>query len=603
MSLSMDSDKKQKKLIIPLIGMSTILLLFLLSLAYLSHLGNEMVAQHSPLVDASMEIKTNVVLHHLWLEELIQGDPTVNSKKVWAYLDASEWYAKAMIYGGKNHEGTFIPLDDPELNIQIKGVIQKIIQLRKLGKNRLNNPEYRRIGSATGQEFDTSFKLVMQQANHVESYLKKAIERQISWFNQISSALIFIFSIISVAVLIGYVFYERRRKFDLEKYQRLTEELNQAQKMDAVGTLVGGIAHDFNNMLAAITGNVYLAKKAASELPKVVNRLEKVEDVSLRAANMISQLLTFSRKGMVNIKEIPLNSFIKETLKFIRVSLPENIILHKLFCSEHLNIKGDTTQLYQVLINLINNARDAVENVKHPSITVRLETYQADETMIEHNPNFKIGSYAHISVEDNGYGIPEPQLEHIFEPFFTTKEQGKGTGLGLSMIFGALKTHHGVVTVDSTEGKGSTFHIYIPLLEQLKVAPFALSEGKTARNNGELILLADDEKDVRKTTAEVLESMGYKVLQAENGLEALKIYKTHQKSIALVLLDVVMPHMGGAKLAEKIRKMNVDVPIIFMTGYDKEHVLDINNPMAKSNILAKPVQVSILDRAIRQYLD
>lgn len=603
MSLLMDSYKKQKKLIIPLIGMSTILLLFLLSLAYLSHLGNQMVAQHSPLVDASMEIKTNVVLHHLWLEELIQGDPTVNSKKVWAYLDASEWYAKAMIYGGKNHEGTFIPLDDPELNIQIKGVIQKIIQLRKDGGKRLNNPEYRRIGSATDQEFETSFKLVMQQANHVESYLKKAIERQISWFNQISSALIFIFSIISVAVLIGYVFYERRRKFDLEKYQRLTEELNQAQKMDAVGTLVGGIAHDFNNMLAAITGNVYLAKKAASELPKVVNRLEKVEDVSLRAANMISQLLTFSRKGMVNIKEIPLNSFIKETLKFIRVSLPENIILHKFFCSEHLNIKGDTTQLYQVLINLINNARDAVENVKHPSITVRLEAYQADETMIEHNSNFKIGSYAHISVEDNGYGIPEPQLEHIFEPFFTTKEQGKGTGLGLSMIFGALKTHHGVVTVDSTEGKGSTFNIYIPLLEQLKVAPFALSEGKTARNTGELILLADDEKDVRKTTAEVLESMGYKVLQAKNGLEALKIYRTHQKSIALVLLDVVMPHMGGAELAEKIRKMNVDVPIIFMTGYDKEHVLDINNPMAKSNILAKPVQVSILDRAIRQYLD
>jgi len=390
---------------------------------------------------------------------------------------------------------------------------------------------------------------------------------------------------------------------DITEVKELEEKFNQAHKMEAVGTLVGGIAHDFNNMLAAITGNIYLAKNAAKDMPKIINRLEKIEDVSLRAANMISQLLTFSRKGIVSIKEIPLTAFLKETLKFIRSSLPENIAMHKNICAEHLTVKGDMTQLYQVLINLINNARDAVENVQNPRITINLEAFQADDTMIEHHQNFKAGAYAHLSVEDNGYGIPKQMMEHIFEPFFTTKEQGKGTGLGLSMIFGALKTHQGFITIDSIENKGSTFHIYIPLLEEEATAILPSQEDEPVEGSGELILLADDEQDLRETTAEVLDVLGYRVLQATDGLEAMALYKAHQDEIAILLLDVVMPNMGGVQLAEDIRALKSNVPIIFMTGYDKEHVLGTNTQITNSQVLTKPVQFSALNHSIQLFLD
>jgi len=251
---------------------------------------------------------------------------------------------------------------------------------------------------------------------------------------------------------------------DMEKIRTDQEKNIEARKMEALGTLVGGIAHDFNNMLAGMTGNLYLAKQKLRNNPEAVRNLDNIEKLSRRAADMIQQLLAFARKGMVNMKETPLAPFVKETIKFLRASVPENIHLHQYICNDALPVRADATQIHQVLMNLVNNACDATEGVDEPRIFIRLQAFETDDAFMKRHACFKPGRYAYLSVRDNGCGIPEARIKTVFEPFFTTKAVGKGTGLGLSMVFGAIKTHHGFVDVESIEGEGSTFHIYIPLL-------------------------------------------------------------------------------------------------------------------------------------------
>lgn len=253
---------------------------------------------------------------------------------------------------------------------------------------------------------------------------------------------------------------------DMTEHQALEHQFHQAQKMEALGILVGGIAHDFNNILAGMTGNLYLAKKLSAEHPDMHHKLSNVEHLAFRAADLIRQLLTFARSDMVSMKPLPLTTFIKEPLKLLHTSIPENITLRHEICGESLLINGDHNQLYQVLVNLVNNARDALDNIEKPVITVRLSPFTTSDTFLETHQYFKPGCYAHLQVQDNGCGIAAANIEHVFEPFFTTKEQGKGTGLGLAMVFGAVKMHQGYIEVESEEGVGCTFHIYISLLGQ-----------------------------------------------------------------------------------------------------------------------------------------
>ncbi|MBL4760345.1 MAG: response regulator [Mariprofundaceae bacterium] len=390
---------------------------------------------------------------------------------------------------------------------------------------------------------------------------------------------------------------------DMSEQLTLEDQLRQSQKMEAIGTLVGGIAHDFNNMLAGITGNLYLAKKLAKEDTGLVKKLENIESLSFRAADMIKQLLTFSRQDAVSMKAMNITACAYEALNFLRPTIPENIILHEDICVDKLSINGDETQLHQVLMNLVNNARDALEGMDKPCITFQLSRFYSDDAFMQKHDCFGVKTYAHISIKDNGMGIPEEHIEHLFEPFFTTKEEGKGTGLGLSMVFGAVETHQGFIEVESKDGEGAVFHIYIPLLESSEVITDQsdIKLDPSQASGGELILLVDDDLQVRKTTAEVIESMGYQVLQAADGLEAVDMFNDYQGACCLVILDVVMPHCGGVEAAKNIRKLNPNVPVIFVSGYDREKVLK-DDLIDNSQVLGKPVELDKMKSIIRHML-
>ena len=404
----------------------------------------------------------------------------------------------------------------------------------------------------------------------------------------------------------GNILFQVAIQRDITEQKILEEKFQQAQKMDAIGTLVGGIAHDFNNILAGITGNVYLAKQKLQENPDASQKLINIELLSSRAVGLIQQLLTFARKDRVNMEQLQLLPLVEEVFTFLRTSIPENIDMHLDIDQDAIQINGDSTQIYQVLLNLVNNARDALKGVKEPRITIRVEKFYADELFVENNKYFRAAHYAHISVKDNGDGIAKHQLEHIFEPFFTTKEVGKGTGLGLSMAFGAIKRHHGFIEVKSSKGKGSTFHIYIPLLEVENTVSMPLKGKETnvsELGNNELILLVDDEIKILEMGEEVLETLGYKVLKASDGLEATKVFMDNQDDIALVITDIVMPRLGGVQAIQRITKIQPDIKVIFATGYDIDAALDEVISLTEHTIISKPFNIEKLSKIIKDKLN
>jgi len=395
-------------------------------------------------------------------------------------------------------------------------------------------------------------------------------------------------------------------KRDLTQHEALENKFRQAQKLEAIGTMVGGIAHDFNNMLAGITGNLFIAKDIVSDHPDLVKKLDNIETLSFRAADMIQQMLTFSRKGQVHMQSLIFNNILQDVLHLLKTTTPENIHVQTEICSNTLMIRGDQTLIHQIVMNLINNARDAVEGEAQPSIAVRSDIFQADADFVDQHPYFKLGDYAHLSIQDNGCGIPEACVEHIFEPFFTTKEVGKGTGLGLAMVYGAMKSHHGYIEVESISGQGCTFHLYFPLMgtEEATQDASDTDTDQPIEGNGETILIADDEHTLCEVTAEILEAFGYRILQAKDGLEALELLQQHPNEIKLAILDVVMPQLGGIQLAQQVRDMGIDMPILFLTGYDKNQVYrDGEQVIANSKALSKPIQYNELHREMRMLLD
>ncbi|TLS75659.1 PAS domain S-box protein [Mariprofundus erugo] len=386
----------------------------------------------------------------------------------------------------------------------------------------------------------------------------------------------------------------------LQEYEDMEARFHQSQKMEAIGTLVGGIAHDFNNTLAGITGNLYLARKRVQEQPELYDRLGIIEQLAFRAAAMIKQLLTFSRKSKPEMTPVAIRSFIKETIKLHRISLPENIELKAVVGEGDFVIMGDVNLLQQVMINLLNNARDALDGIEHPAIEVGLERYNADEQFHADHPELAGDQLVHIWVCDNGHGISQTDLAHVFEPFFTTKGVGKGTGLGLSMVYGAIQSHRGVISIESQMEQGTCVHIYLPLM-RVRVPQENEDVLRVMHGQGECILLVDDHEETLATHREVLESLNYRVITATNGADAVDIYRKQQGHIDLVVLDVVMPRMGGKEAFWEIRAIDPMARMMFATGYDRGNVQK-DPDLADIPVINKPFVVAELSQVIGRLL-
>jgi two-component system, cell cycle sensor histidine kinase and response regulator CckA len=387
---------------------------------------------------------------------------------------------------------------------------------------------------------------------------------------------------------------------DITQHRQLEEQLRQSQKMEAVGRLAGGVAHDFNNLLMIIKGNseMMLEHLGATELSrKNAGEIDKAAD---KAASLTRQLLAFSRMQVIQPKLLDLNLVVDEMARMLGPLIGDHIELNIVSGARLGAVKADQGQIEQVLMNLVINGRDAMP--KGGILTIEIANVFLDQAHACQHAEMRPGNYVMMAVSDTGLGMEAETQTHIFEPFFTTKELGKGTGLGLATVYGAVKQNGGWIWVYSEPGRGTTFKIYLPQVEQVVDAPDQTRVDGPPLHGSETMLLVEDQDAIRDVVSEFLKGSGYTVLEATDGIEALQVAEQHDGDIDLLLTDVVMPRMGGPELAIRLANLRPRMKVIYMSGYT-EFAKD-NRKLAESEkiILQKPFALVTLARKVREVL-
>ncbi len=388
---------------------------------------------------------------------------------------------------------------------------------------------------------------------------------------------------------------------DVTERNRLHGQLQQAAKMEAVGRLAGGIAHDFNNFLTAINGYVELLKEELTPDSSIYSDIEEIGKASNHAASLTRQLLAFSRQQVLNLEVVQLNDIIKNIEKMLRRMIGEDIQLSTHLADNLGNTKADAGQIEQILINLAVNSRDAMPN----GGILAIETANAivDEKQSQLHPDQKPGYYVQLSVSDNGTGMSEEVKEKIFEPFFSTKEKGKGTGLGLATVYGIIKQSDGTIRVYSELGRGTTFIIYLPCVDQAAEQNESQQVNSDLLCGNETILIVEDEKIVRELTVRILKHLGYQVIEAQSGKQALEIVQNNpETTIDLLLTDVVMPNMSGIDLASTLREKNQNLKTLFMSGHTSNAIINNGILNAGEQFIQKPFNPATLASKVRQVI-
>ena len=387
---------------------------------------------------------------------------------------------------------------------------------------------------------------------------------------------------------------------DITKIKDIEAQLRQSRKMESIGTLAGGIAHDFNNLLYIISGNAELALEDIPEWNPAHASLEEIKSATLKAAGIAKQLLNFSRKTDQEMKPIGAVTIIKDALKFLRSTIPTTIDIQKHLPDADITILADPIQINQIMMNLCINASQAMEDTGG-IMEIIVETVSLDEEAADSYPDLTAGDYLKITVNDTGPGIDPEIIERIFDPYFTTKEMGKGSGMGLSIVHGIVQNHSGAISVDSKLGKGTTFSILFPAVdEKPKIETETIN--KIPRGH-ETILFVDDEKSIANMAQKMLKHLGYKVETSLNPLQALDLFKSKPEYFDLVITDMTMPQMTGAKLSEKLIEIRFNIPVIICTGHSSLIDEEKAKQFGIAGYVMKPVSMSIIAKTIRKVLE
>ena len=384
---------------------------------------------------------------------------------------------------------------------------------------------------------------------------------------------------------------------DITERKRFEAQLQQAAKMEAIGTLAGGIAHDFNNLLMGIQGNVSLMLMDMDFTHPYYERLKNIEKQIQSGARLTSHILGYARKGRYEVKPLDLNQLMEETSDTFRRTRKE-ITIHRELAEDLFAIEADQAQIEQVLFNLFVNAADAMSGGGDLVLNTMNTTHNNMKGKL-YDP--KPGNYVLLTVTDTGTGMDKKTMERIFDPFFTSKEMGRGTGLGLASAYGIIKGHGGYIDVESKKGHGTTFSIFLPASE--KMGRKAVKAAEQFIKGTGTVLLVDDEKVILEVGKELLEAMGYRVLIANDGKGAVEVYKKNRDDIDIVLLDMVMPNMGGGEAYDRMKEINPDIKVLLSSGYGIDGEATEILERGCDSFIQKPFSVMDLSQKLRQILD
>jgi signal transduction histidine kinase len=386
---------------------------------------------------------------------------------------------------------------------------------------------------------------------------------------------------------------------DISERKKLEEQLRQSQKMDALGQLAGGIAHDFNNLLTIINGFGEVVLSSLNPDDPAHELVGEMKKAGERAAGLSRQLLAFSRKTVLSPKVLDLDSVVIEMEKMLRRIIGEDITLTTGLPANLGRVHADPGQIEQVLLNLVVNARDAMPHGGR--MTIETRNVDLDEEYARTHPEVCPGRYVLLEVRDTGCGMTEEVKGRIFEPFFTTKAAGRGTGLGLAIVYGIIRQSGGHIAVESSLGQGTTFRIYLPRIEDAIVEESSTGFAALARGT-ETVLVVEDDDGVRALIRHLLHRLGYTVLVAASGTEALEVARQHHGAIDLLLSDVVMPGMNGVELSRRLQVHRPGVKVLYLSGHVDEAVVGRGVLAAETAILKKPFTVPMLAQKIREVL-